>query len=39
MRAFAGTVIHPKAAILALSAPITIGANCIVEENVTIINR
>jgi len=34
-----GTVIHPKATIFAITGPIVIGANCIVEEAVIIINR
>lgn len=34
-----GTVIHPKATILALQGPISIGANCIVEELAVIVNR
>ena len=35
----AGSVIHPKASILATSGPIAIGANCLVEETATLINR
>lgn len=34
----AGTVVHPKATILALG-PIVIGQNCIIEESVIIVNR
>ena len=34
-----GTVINPKAKILALSGPIVIGENNLIEENVTIINE
>lgn len=34
-----GTVIHPKATILALQAPISIGSNCIIEETAVIVNR
>lgn len=34
-----GTVIHPKATILALQGPISIGANCIIEELAVIVNR
>jgi len=34
-----GTVIHPKATIFAITSPIVIGANCIIEEAVIIINR
>lgn len=34
-----GTVIHPKATILALQGPITIGSNCIIEETAVIVNR
>lgn len=34
-----GTVIHPKATILALSGPISIGSNCIIEETAVIVNR
>lgn len=33
-----GSVIHPKCVIHALSGPISIGSNCIIEELVTIIN-
>lgn len=33
-----GTVVHPKASILALTGPIEIGSDCIIEEQVTIIN-
>jgi dynactin-6 len=32
-------VIHPKATILALQGPISIGSNCIIEETVVIVNR
>ncbi|CBQ73727.1 related to Dynactin 6 [Sporisorium reilianum SRZ2] len=34
-----GTVIHPKATILALQGPISIGSNCIIEETAVIVNR
>ncbi|GJJ14867.1 hypothetical protein Clacol_009136 [Clathrus columnatus] len=34
----AGTVVHPKATILAIG-PIVIGQNCIVEESAIIVNR
>ncbi|ETS59945.1 hypothetical protein PaG_05927 [Moesziomyces aphidis] len=34
-----GTVIHPKATILALQAPISIGSDCIIEETAVIVNR
>ncbi len=34
-----GTVIHPKATILALQGPISIGSNCIIEETAIIVNR
>ena len=34
-----GTVIHPRATILALQGPITIGTNNIVEEMAVIVNR
>ncbi|KAI6140173.1 trimeric LpxA-like protein [Pisolithus tinctorius] len=34
-----GTVVHPKAAIFALVGPIVIGAGCIIEEAVIIVNR
>ncbi|PWN51302.1 trimeric LpxA-like protein [Violaceomyces palustris] len=34
-----GTVIHPKATILALQGPISIGSNCIIEETAAIVNR
>ncbi|KAF9517542.1 hypothetical protein BS47DRAFT_506346 [Hydnum rufescens UP504] len=34
-----GTVVHPKATIFAITGPIVIGANCIIEEAVIIINR
>ena len=33
------TVVHPRAKILALSGPIVIGDNNIIEEQVQIINR
>lgn len=35
----AGTVLHPRCTILALSGPIVVGSNCIVEENVVMVNR
>jgi len=34
-----GTVVHPKAAIYALSGPIVIGSNNIIEEGCIIVNR
>ncbi|KAG8925173.1 hypothetical protein FRC03_009014 [Tulasnella sp. 419] len=34
-----GTVVHPKATIFAVAGPIVIGANCIIEEAVIIVNR
>lgn len=34
-----GTLIHPKATILALQGPISIGSNCIIEETAIIVNR
>lgn len=34
-----GTVIHPKATILALQGAISIGSNCIIEEAAVIVNR
>lgn len=34
-----GTVIHPKATILALQGSISIGSNCIIEETAVIVNR
>ncbi|KAK0545582.1 hypothetical protein OC846_004903 [Tilletia horrida] len=34
-----GTVIHPKATIVATQGPIVIGSGCIIEEAATIINR
>ncbi|PWZ00227.1 trimeric LpxA-like protein [Testicularia cyperi] len=34
-----GTVIHPKATILALQGPISIGSDCIIEETAVIVNR
>jgi len=34
-----GTVIHPKVTIFAITGPIVIGANNIIEEGVIIINR
>lgn len=34
-----GTVIHPKAAILAIGGPVIIGNNCVVEETAVIVNR
>ena len=33
------TVIHPKATIFAFAGPIVIGAGCIIEEAVVIVNR
>ncbi|KDN37317.1 hypothetical protein K437DRAFT_279681 [Tilletiaria anomala UBC 951] len=33
------TVVHPKAAILALRGPIVIGSGCIIEEGAVIVNR
>jgi dynactin 6 len=35
----AGTVIHPKATIYALSGSIVIGEGCVIEENVVIVNQ
>ena len=35
----ARTVIHPRAKILALSGPIIIGENNIIEEQVQIVNK
>lgn len=35
----AGTVIHPKAKILAEAGPIIIGEGCLIEELVTIIHK
>ncbi|EST04940.1 Bacterial transferase hexapeptide repeat [Kalmanozyma brasiliensis GHG001] len=34
-----GSVIHPKATVLALQGPITIGSDCIIEETAVIVNR
>lgn len=34
-----GTIIHPKATIFAIAGPIIIGAGCIIEEAVIIVNR
>ncbi|KAL9933162.1 hypothetical protein V8E36_007880 [Tilletia maclaganii] len=34
-----GTVIHPKATIVATQGPIIIGSGCIIEESATIVNR
>lgn len=34
-----GTVIHPKVTIFAMSGPIVIGTNCILEEGTVILNR
>ncbi|CDR88544.1 related to Dynactin 6 [Sporisorium scitamineum] len=34
-----GTVIHPKATILALQGAISIGSNCLIEETAVIVNR
>ncbi|CAE6363921.1 unnamed protein product [Rhizoctonia solani] len=34
-----GTVVHPKATIFAMAGPIIIGAGCIIEEAVIIVNR
>ncbi|CAE7082700.1 unnamed protein product [Rhizoctonia solani] len=33
------TVVHPKATIFAMAGPIVIGAGCIIEESVIIVNR
>ncbi|KAK4686613.1 dynactin 6, partial [Tremellales sp. Uapishka_1] len=35
----AGTVIHPKATILAIGGPIVMGSDCVVEEMAIIVNR
>lgn len=37
--AWKGTVVHPKATIFAMAGPIVIGAGCIIEESVIIVNR
>ncbi|PWN96927.1 trimeric LpxA-like protein [Tilletiopsis washingtonensis] len=34
-----GCVLHPRASIVALGGPVHLGADCIVEENVRIVNR
>jgi dynactin-6 len=34
-----GTVVHPKAKIIAEAGPIIIGENNLIEEQVVIINR
>ncbi|CAK5265780.1 unnamed protein product [Mycena citricolor] len=34
-----GTIVHPKATIFAIAAPIIIGSNCIIEEGAIIVNR
>jgi dynactin-6 len=34
-----GCVLHPRASIVALGGPIHLGIDCIVEENVRIVNR
>lgn len=34
-----GSVIHPKATVLALQGPISIGSDCIIEETAVIVNR
>ncbi|TRM58534.1 trimeric LpxA-like protein [Schizophyllum amplum] len=34
-----GTIVHPKATIFAIAGPIVIGAGCIIEENVVLVNR
>lgn len=34
-----GTIVHPKATIFAIAGPIVIGANCIIEESVILVNR
>lgn len=34
-----GTIIHPKAVIIAAGGPIVFGKNCVVEETSAIINR
>jgi len=35
----AGSIVHPKAAILAIVGPIIIGSGCIIEESAIILNR
>lgn len=35
----AGTIVHPKATIFAIAGPIVIGAGCIIEEGVILVNR
>lgn len=37
--ALLGTVLQPRCTILAMSGPIILGSNNIVEENVVIVNR
>ena len=34
-----GTIVHPKATIFAISGPIVIGTNCIIEEAAIIVNK
>jgi dynactin-6 len=35
----AGSVVHPRAAILAVGGPIVIGRNCVLEETAVLVNR
>ncbi|KAJ3488326.1 hypothetical protein NLI96_g2917 [Meripilus lineatus] len=35
----AGTVVHPKATLFAVSGPIVIGSGCIIEEGAVFVNR
>ncbi|ORX39773.1 trimeric LpxA-like protein [Kockovaella imperatae] len=35
----AGSIIHPKASILAVGGPIVIGEGCLIEETAVIVNR
>ena len=35
----AGTIVHPRAEILAESGPIVFGENCLIDETAKIINR
>ena len=34
-----GTIVHPKAIIIAAGGPIVFGKNCVIEETSAIINR
>ncbi|KAL8292544.1 hypothetical protein RQP46_001156 [Phenoliferia psychrophenolica] len=34
-----GCILHPRCTILAMSGPIILGSNCIIEESVVLVNR